>query len=155
TVAGLAEAMRPATAPAAASEPFALVPADDRASLGPGLADAYPITSLQLGMLFHSGRYHSVSGATVRRPFDQERLVAALTRLLENHEVLRTSFAVTGHAVPLALVHRSAPLRLTVTDLRGRKPEAVAAALAAMRAQEERTPLAAGAAPLIRFRVAV
>ncbi|MEU4338107.1 amino acid adenylation domain-containing protein [Micromonospora lupini] len=141
--------------------PFGILDAADRELLPVGLADAYPATALQLGMLFHSdeadgvARYHAVSVATVPLAFDRERMHAALTRLLARHETLRTSFDLTGYSVPLQLVHQSVRTPLTVVDLRGRDRAAQRDAVAAMVDREERSPFPADVAPLIRFRVAV
>ena len=145
--------------PDPATEPFSLIKDTDREAIKADVVDAHPVTSMQLGMLFHTESaaahpiYHSVSHTTVKLPFDYKRMAGSLTRILETHEVLRTSFDVTSYSEPLALVHRSASPPMTVIDLGGRAPEAVRAALTAMLVLERRTPLPVGEAPLIRFRM--
>ncbi|MEV1025601.1 amino acid adenylation domain-containing protein [Streptomyces sp. NPDC050264] len=105
-----------------AHEPFALLSPGDRAGIGPGVTDAYPLTRLQAGMFFHSersGLYHNVKAYTLRGPFDARRWREAVSGLTESHELLRTSFALTGFSEPVQLVHARVPVPLTVEDLRG------------------------------------
>ena len=44
--------------------------------------------------------------------------VIALSRLIQRHPILRTSFHIAGFSEPLQLVHRQSHFRLTVEDLR-------------------------------------
>jgi amino acid adenylation domain-containing protein len=109
----------------AASEPFSLISPADRARLRGDVEDAYPLTRLQSGLLFHSlynaeaGVYHNLLSLHIQAPFERMKLMGAVAMLLERHEILRTSFDMTSHSEPLQLVHRSASLRVEVDDLRG------------------------------------
>ncbi|MCY9785275.1 amino acid adenylation domain-containing protein [Nocardiopsis sp. EMB25] len=129
TVRGLAAAIGRrggATAPRdTAHPPFALVSHVDRARLE-GRADAFPVTRLQLGLLFHSRRtqesavYKDVFRYSIEMPWDARHLRAAFDRLVARHPVLRSSFALTGYSEPLQIVDRHAPSGgLETTDLRG------------------------------------
>ncbi|MEV6237842.1 amino acid adenylation domain-containing protein [Lentzea sp. NPDC051838] len=105
------------------SEPFSLLGKEDRALLPPGIVDAYPATQLQLGMIFHTdldpaqGTFHDLIRYSIALPFDQAVLTGLISDMIASHEVLRTSFAVTGYSRPLQLVHVSGSVNLTVHDL--------------------------------------
>ncbi|MGV9451899.1 amino acid adenylation domain-containing protein [Streptomyces sp. NPDC003635] len=128
TVARIAELVtgRPAPAEAVRTvEPFALVPDADRAQLPEGLADAYPLSQVQLGMvvemLTDDGKhpYHNVTSFRIRdeRPFSLDALKEAAAVVVARHEVLRTSVALTGYSVPLQLVHADAEMPVGARDL--------------------------------------
>ncbi|HKT05908.1 MAG TPA: AMP-binding protein, partial [Rugosimonospora sp.] len=125
TVARLASTLAgPAAAAPVAVEPFSLVRAADCAALPPGLADAYPVTRGQLGMLVEGiagGRYQNVSAFRIRdgEPFDAGALRQAVDLVVGRHETLRTSFALHGFSEPLQLVHARAQAPVSTQDLRG------------------------------------
>ncbi len=124
--------------------PFALLdPAAER-RLPEGVEDAYPLTRMQAGMLFHSeygeeaGLYHNVRSLEIEGPLSLAALAGAAAELLSRHAVLRTSFDLARRGEPLQLVWRSVPVPLRVVDLAalpaGRRGEAEARWLAAERA---------------------
>ncbi|MFG3712381.1 amino acid adenylation domain-containing protein, partial [Micromonospora sp. NPDC047730] len=123
TVAELAELLtaRPAAEPEPTVTPFALVGDADRAALPAGVVDAYPCTQGQLGMLVElladteQNHYHNVTSYRVRDEgeFSLDALRAAAALLVRRHEVLRTSFDLTGYSVPMQLVHATAELAVT------------------------------------------
>ncbi|SES35040.1 amino acid adenylation domain-containing protein [Lentzea xinjiangensis] len=99
-------------------EPFALAPASlDRT----GLADAYPLTPLQTGMLFHSldagsGDYTRQFVLDLDGPLDADRLAAAWASVVAAHPVLRTTCAWTQGAEPVQVVrHTGGGLAVTGT----------------------------------------
>ncbi|MFD5142630.1 amino acid adenylation domain-containing protein [Streptomyces sp. NPDC058401] len=141
-------------------EPFALLTAEDRAALPEGLEDAYPMTRLQAGMLYHSdlpsagGRvYHNVASYLVEAPFTEAAWRTTIDVLAARHEMLRTSFDPHGFTEPLQLVHRGARPEITFEDLYGLDPEAQDTAVAARYAAERDRPFAWERPPLIRFHV--
>jgi surfactin family lipopeptide synthetase A len=111
------------SATAVASEPFDLLPAEDRALLPAGVVDAYPATQLQLGMIYHTESdpaqavFHDLIRYRVDLPLDEAALRDLLAGMVDEHEVLKTSFALTGYSVPLQLVHDHGSTDLTVHDL--------------------------------------
>ncbi|MEV7098320.1 amino acid adenylation domain-containing protein [Amycolatopsis sp. NPDC051045] len=117
-------------------EPFALLDPADRARLPEGLADAYPLTMLQAGMLHEMlaqpriGAYHNVTDLkiTVADRFDRAAFQAAMDRLVRAHDTLRTSIDLVSYREPLQLVHHDAELRVGYRDLRGLDPAAQRAA---------------------------
>jgi hypothetical protein len=113
-----------------------------------------------MAMLFYGDdqdakAYHSVSSATVNRPFDRERMIRCLRVLLARHETLRTRFDLAGFSVPLQLVQCEAPVRLTVDDLSGRPADEQETAVAALLDRERAETLDYESAPMIRFRAIV
>ncbi|MFI5799711.1 amino acid adenylation domain-containing protein [Streptomyces sp. NPDC051677] len=162
TIRRLAEVatVREAAAEVPRAEPFRLVAAQDRPRLPAGLADAYPMTRLQLGMFFHTslsasgtGVYHNTSAYRLRAAWSEDAWVTAVAAVCARHDVLRTSFALHGFSEPLQLVHAAVPPPVTFEDLRGLTPGERAAAVTARRAHEAATPFDRERAPLIRFHV--
>jgi len=62
--------------------------------------------------------YNDTVLVSVERPLDQARLTSAVARIQERHEILRTSFALTGGG-PEQRIHPPGPLPLRWVDLRG------------------------------------
>ncbi|MFJ9819537.1 amino acid adenylation domain-containing protein [Streptomyces sp. NPDC101151] len=112
-------------------EPFAMIGAADRAALPADVTDAYPISRIQAGMLIemHGGsgenRYHNITSFRIRDelPFDPDAFRRACDLITERHEVMRTSFALSGCSEPLQLVHAAARMPFVHVDLR-QLPEA-------------------------------
>ncbi|MGW0323861.1 amino acid adenylation domain-containing protein [Nocardia sp. NPDC003183] len=123
TIAELAERAGTGAVVATALAPFELVAGIDRARLR-HVVDAYPLTRLQLGMLFHSREraesslYHDVFRYSLRMPWDEAALRAATSRSVARHPMLRTSFELAGYSEPLQLVHAYLDPPLTIVDLR-------------------------------------
>lgn len=107
------------------TEPFSLVSASDRDQLPPEIEDAYPLTRLQSGMLYHmtltpeASLYHNVNSLRVKGPFNIEAMQEATQHMAARQPVLRTSFDFGTYSEPLQLVHKSAFLPVEVEDLRG------------------------------------
>ncbi|HYP25734.1 MAG TPA: amino acid adenylation domain-containing protein, partial [Blastocatellia bacterium] len=127
TIAELARGLQLSGMPAASeaiSEPFSLLSAEDRAKLPDGIVDAYPLTMLQAGMLFHveltpeSPVYQNINSYHLRARFVPEVFQEAVHRVVARHPILRTSFDMTSYSEPLQLVHESAYLEVKVEDLR-------------------------------------
>ena len=96
------------------TEPFALLPLIDRASLADA-EDAFPATALALGMLYHSIEradstvYKDVFRYRVALPWREAEFTQAFDRLVERHPALRSSFELTGHSVPVQVVRGRVP----------------------------------------------
>ncbi|MFI9005973.1 amino acid adenylation domain-containing protein [Actinosynnema sp. NPDC053489] len=107
-------------------EPFSLLDPADRARLPEGLADAYPLTMLQAGMLHemladpHRAAYHNVTDLKITVPdFDLAAFQAAADEVVRRHDILRSSIDLVGFREPLQLVHPTAQLPVGYSDLRG------------------------------------
>ncbi|UXY15519.1 amino acid adenylation domain-containing protein [Chitiniphilus purpureus] len=116
------------------------------------LADLYPLSPMQSGLLFHSVLDPTDTAYVNQLRVDFEgldvaRFKAAWQTLFERHEVLRTGFVQGTH--PLQWVARSVPLPLAECDWRARAD--LAAALDALAGDEHRRGFALAEPPLMRF----
>ncbi|MFD8449198.1 amino acid adenylation domain-containing protein [Streptomyces coelicoflavus] len=121
-----------------------------------GIQDVYPLLPTQEGILFHhlmdpDNDPYLVS--TLYRADDEEacaRFIAALQRIVDRHDVMRTAVLTAGLPEPVQVVHRTAriPVERTVLDA-GRDFEEQARELLA---RQERMSL--DSAPLLRLVVA-
>ncbi|MFJ3090868.1 amino acid adenylation domain-containing protein [Streptomyces sp. NPDC086838] len=163
TVAALAELATGRPAPDAATtaltRPFALVADEDRDRLPAGLADAYPLSQVQLGMVveMQSGdsrhKYHNVVSVRVRdeQSFSEDALRTAAAVLTDRHEVLRTSLDLTSYSVPMQLVHTDAAPDVTCREVRGLSEQELGASMRRFTADERARLFDLGAAPLLRL----
>ncbi|MCW3814407.1 non-ribosomal peptide synthetase [Micromonospora sp. DR5-3] len=138
-------------------ERFTLVAAADRELLPEGLADAYPMTALQQGMVYHCeltgdpAMYHNVTAHRITAPLDAAALRAALAGLVAAHPVLRTGFALGAYSEPLQLVHADVPVEVPVTDLTDTDPQTRRARVDDLVAQERVRPFDWARPPLLRL----
>jgi amino acid adenylation domain-containing protein len=126
----------------------------------PNVADIYPLSPLQEGMLFHSrlaprsGAYLEQAALRVRGPMQPETYARAWQAVVDLHPALRTSFAWENVARPLQLVHRSVTLPTVLHDWRGLPAAEREARLAELRVTEQAAGFDLAHAPLIRLAVA-
>ena len=98
--------------------------ADALAAEHPGIADAYPLTPMQQGLLFHSlyepggSLYHEQLVVTISGELDAARLTAAWQRLAARHPILAGTVVSEGAAEPLLLVPSAARVEVTQHDWR-------------------------------------
>ncbi|NBH02943.1 non-ribosomal peptide synthetase, partial [Amycolatopsis sp. SID8362] len=159
TIAGLAEHVESSGADEAAPPRLGLVSAVDRVRLG-DVEDAFPLTRLQQGLLYHSREagstvYEDVFRYRLRVPWDEPEFRKAVTRLARRHPALRTSFHPGEYAEPLQIVHRGVPGALEVADLRGTARAAAEAEVLAHIERRRRHDYAFGTPPLYLFRAHV
>ncbi|WP_030385718.1 non-ribosomal peptide synthetase [Streptomyces sp. NRRL S-241] len=118
--------------------------------------DAYPLTRLQSGMLYHShldttgNTYHDLSSLKISGPFDASRLRSVLAALLAGHDILRSGVELTRFSEPMQLVHDHVEPPLTVEDLTGLTAVDQDAHIALWRAGEKARPFDLAAPPLLR-----
>ncbi|HEY0602095.1 MAG TPA: amino acid adenylation domain-containing protein, partial [Herpetosiphonaceae bacterium] len=162
TIRVLARELQHADADAASAEqsrPFSLIAEADRARMPESVEDAYPLTQLQAGMLFHSeysaesAVYHNVNTLRLQGRFDGDALQAATRQLTTRHTMLRTAFDLTSFSRPLQLVQRHAEIPIRIMDLRALPPDRQEQELAAWFEAERRQKFDWTHAPLIRFQV--
>ncbi|CAM2064438.1 Amino acid adenylation domain-containing protein [Sulfidibacter corallicola] len=110
------------------TEPFELIGEADRALMPADVEDAYPLSAVQLGMLFHMQAtkdspsppdYHNLNTFEIQVPFHLEPFQRAVDVVCLRHPILRTSFDLTRYSEPMQLVHRDARLEVAWEDLRG------------------------------------
>ncbi|MVO88580.1 amino acid adenylation domain-containing protein [Streptomyces sp. p1417] len=149
--------------PAPDLAPFALVPEEIRDSLlrSGNVEDAFPLTRLQLGLIYHSDAqegsavYHDVFHYSFRLPWAEDSFRSAFDQLVARHPALRSSLDLGGHAEPLQVVHRQVTGGLTVVDQRGMPRADADAAVDAYIEQQRHLCYDLSAAPLCHFRVHV
>ncbi|MET0264269.1 MAG: amino acid adenylation domain-containing protein, partial [Duganella sp.] len=132
----------------------------DRALLPAEVEDAYPMTLLQRGMVFHNqyrhdaGLYHDVISICVTVPaWDEALLRTVLAAMSVRHPVLRTSFDMSGYSEALQLVWRHAGTPLQVIDLQGQDSAAQDQLVAQFVDAERTRAFDLASAPLLRIVV--
>jgi amino acid adenylation domain-containing protein len=144
-----------------AARPFSLISEADRARMPESVEDAYPLTSLQQGMMFHteftrdSAAYHNIAGYHLRAPLDPEKLDRAVQVIGERHPVLRTSFDLTSNSQPLQLVHRSARIPVNFEDISMLSEDEQEAAIERWMDEEKERKFDWTTPPLLRFQIHV
>ena len=138
-------------------QPFALISEEARRKLPSALDDAYPLSRLQAGMVFHSEFSPDyivyVTSLRLRLPLDIEKLQYALDQMANRHEMLRTSFALNGFSEPLQFVHQTTHLPLVVEDLRHLATDEQQSQIAELITTEMRRRFDWTTAPLLRFHL--
>ncbi|MDD5275160.1 MAG: amino acid adenylation domain-containing protein [Methylovulum sp.] len=139
--------------------PFGLISEADRALLPDTVEDAYPLSTLQAGMIFHSeydnAAYHLVDSIDLRSGLDAQALQTAIRQTTARHPALRTAFAMGSYSEPLQLVYRADAILadVTIEDWRDLSAGAQQAQFNAWLEQEKSKPFSISKAPLIRFHV--
>jgi aryl carrier-like protein len=117
--------------------------------------NAYPMTSLQQGILYHAldaaseGAYVVQWRFRLKGQFDMARFRNAWRLLIERHEALRTIFQWTGVEEPMQVIVERADSAITEEDAAS---GARLATEAAIFDEERRTPFDLSKAPLMRIR---
>jgi amino acid adenylation domain-containing protein len=159
TVHELAQAVATVSAqalPLPHTTPFSLLTPQDRQRLPATVEDAYPLATLQAGMLFHSqwntdtATYHDVFSFHLQLPYDVAAFTQALQRLVARHPILRTSFDLGSYSEPLQLVHQQVYVPVQVEDLRNCPQALQEQVLAAWKATEKTQHFDWRTAPLLR-----
>ena len=110
--------------PAVPAMPFSLISSADRERLPETVEDAYPISYLQIGILFHadydpqSPVYYNIGSYHLQARMDEEKWKVVLQQTVARHPVLRTSFHLGSYSEPLQLVHREPAIHPAIFDLR-------------------------------------
>jgi amino acid adenylation domain-containing protein len=151
---------------ASAPAPFALTGLDAQAlaralPARERLEDAYPLSPMQEGMLFHTrlrpgtGIYLMQQHYSWSGPLDVARVTEAWRLVAERHPILRTSFVWEELERPLQCVHRSVDFRdvVQLLDLRGLDQTTQEARVRETLEAELVTGLDLAVAPLMRVRL--
>jgi len=143
--------------PETAVKPFELINIKDHAALD--AIDAWPLTELQKGMLFHSEyeqgseAYLDVFSHHLRIAIDREKLTNACKAVVSRHPMLRSSIHLSGFSEPLQLVHQNAPARVYYEDLQTLAPAAQDARISEWIHKEGHRPFNLTEPSLIRFGI--
>jgi amino acid adenylation domain-containing protein len=150
---------RPAGEPAATTTtPFAGLSRADIAALPADAVDAYPLSTLQAGLLYEiavrdAAVYHDVSGYRYDLPLDTALFLRAAAETARRHPMLRTSFHPGGFSEPLQVVHREAPDWCAVVDLTDADPKDQQAHIERTVAAELAAGFPEGTPGLVRMRL--
>ncbi|SCL25323.1 non-ribosomal peptide synthetase [Micromonospora inyonensis] len=159
TVAELAPLAKPVDATDRRREPFSLVSEQDRAALPKGLEDAYPMSVLQAGMVYHMTLdtenlpYHNVNVFRVGAPFHEAAFRQAVADTVTRHSIMRTAFDLSTYSEPMQLVYPTADLPVEVEDLRGMSAAEQEEYLLGVLDRERRSTFSPGDVPLLRYLV--
>ena len=131
-----------------------------RVADGREIEDAYPLSPLQQGLLYHSlaepeaGFYLEQLSCSLHGDLDEAAFERAWQRAVDRHPVLRTSFSWEEDLeTPLQIVERQAVLKLASEDWRELAPEERAERLDRHRALDRTTPFDLRHAPLTRVHL--
>jgi hypothetical protein len=125
----------------------------------PRAPDAYPLTPIQRGMLFHSVSaqdsdvYVQQLSSPLLGDLRIEDFQSAWEELLARHGVLRTAFAWKGLPEPLQVLGPRVKLPLEVLDWRDVPAEDRAAALTGLEKAERKRGFDLSRAPLMRLKL--
>jgi amino acid adenylation domain-containing protein len=102
-------------------QPFSLISEKDYQELPSGLDDAYPLSLLQAGLVFHSNNNPDAYAAYVtsyclKSYFDSKQFYQALHSTVQSHPMLRTSFDFVNFTNPLQLIHKSVSVNFKQMD---------------------------------------
>ncbi|MFD8499255.1 amino acid adenylation domain-containing protein [Amycolatopsis sp. NPDC059657] len=140
-------------------KPFELLNPVDLERLPADVVDAYPLSRVQVGMLFEmqssevDGNYHNVTSFRIRdpKPFSAELFQAAVDLVVARHEILRVSMDLTGYSEPIQIVHPSASIKVDSLDFSYLSDADQETALREMMAAERNHMFDLAKPPLIRF----
>lgn len=146
---------RQAEATAASTTPFCLLDPADRAMLPADIEDAWPLTMLQSGMIYHTmleeetSVYHDLFDYTLAAPVDLARVRQAWRLICARHPQLRAAFDLATFSQPLQLICANAQIPVEIVNLstlpRPQQDEAIGEWIAAEKCRGfdlERGPLA-------------
>lgn len=102
-------------------KPFDLITHDISKQLPDDVENAYPLSKIQEGLVFHS-RFSVdyevyVMGLFVSIVFDPDAIKEVLSYLVRKYQVLRTSYELTKYGKAIQLVHRIAEIPVEVIDI--------------------------------------
>ncbi len=108
---------------------FGLLSQKDRLLVPEGVENAYPLSRLQMGMLYHmilDGRgegpsdYHNLTSfeCKFKQSFCFEYLKQSVEDVVKAHENLRVSFDLDSFSVPMQLVHKNVEAKVYYHDIR-------------------------------------
>ncbi|GAX43747.1 amino acid adenylation domain-containing protein [Tolypothrix sp. NIES-4075] len=135
-----------------------LLSESDRLRLPKDAENAYPLSSLQAGMLYHSQMhpdsaiFHQIFTFDLRLPYSEESWKKAIADICLAHPVLRTSFHWTGYSTPIQIVHREVELPLTICDLRQVETQNFASVQEWIKSEKTKS-FNVSQAPLFRFQI--
>ena len=122
------------------------------------IEDAYPLSPLQEGLLFHAvnepgSGVHVLQIDGELEDLDRDAFEQAWQTVVERHPILRTAFVWEKAKEPFQVVGRQVRLPIERLDWRALTPDARRCELVALRARERRRGFKLSKAPLMRLYV--
>jgi len=120
------------------------------------IADFYPLSPMQQGMLFHSrlapesGMYVEQLSCLLKGSLDAAALARAWQRVVDRHPILRTGFVSEGLKEPVQAVHKQVQITLDEQDWTGLSPDEQERRLEAFLEEDRRKGFNLSKPPLIR-----
>ncbi len=142
--------------------PFALLDTAQRDALATerdDLTDAYPLSRLQAGMVFHAGfgdgddHYLDLISYRVALPYQAAVFEQSWQRLHARHAVLRTDFQLGDGDAPFQRVHRQIRPKTQYIDLRGQDEATQNQSFERWQRSQAQAALPFDQAPLLRVTV--
>ena len=102
---------------------FSLLQENDINLLPNDSVDAYPMSSLQLGMIYHSNYapdsavYLDIFRYKINVIYENDCFMGSLQQLVNAHPILRTTFHLNTYSIPVQIVHKSISPSVTIKDL--------------------------------------
>jgi amino acid adenylation domain-containing protein len=157
TIADLAKAIALIGGVHSNMSPEAAVAHLDSIQLPAGIEDAYAVTLLQMGMVYHNqlsgqqGMYHDVFSTLLTVPdWDEDALRVVLDAVSRKHPALRTGFDLHRYSEPMQLVHATASIPLIVVDIKDADAQAQDRIVDEFIERERKTVFALDEPPLLR-----
>ena len=135
-----------------------LISAADKQLLPKDAEDAYPLSSLQGGMLYYSelhpdsAIFHQIFTFDLHLSYSESAWKKAVSDICLAHPVLKSSFHWTGYSTPIQIVHKEVELPLTIVDLRNLKANAPTQVAAWIELEKNRA-FDITKSPLFRFQI--
>ncbi len=155
TIAALASVAKP-MAPPSAQMPDSLG-SQPALELDGDIEDAYPLSSAQEGMLYHSldtpeiGVYVQQFTCLLQGDVRPDELLRSWQQVIDHHPVLRTAFPWVDSDRPMQAVYRHIDVPFREEDLRGLTPAAQTLRLEAFFRTDREQGFSPSVAPLLRF----
>jgi|GEM_PF-1333719 len=138
---------------------FSLISPQEKTLLPDDIVDAFPMSTLQKGFVFHSEHhpdayfYQVVYSFKIQAKFEIEAFQKAVNELIQRHAMLRTSFNLGDFSEPMQLVHNKAENTVKVEDIRHLNEEQQNDYIEKSIVSEEHTSFVWDNPPLLRFIV--
>ncbi len=102
--------------------PFALIGEEDRGKIPSDAEDAFPLSQLQAGMLYHrqlnpdTAIYIDIFSFHMRLPWRDNVWPDIFQKLIDSHSMLRASFHFAEFSEPLQIIHNRAAAQYSIED---------------------------------------
>jgi amino acid adenylation domain-containing protein len=163
TIRRLAEVMktRRTTVTGPAETPFCLVDAADREKLPADVDDAWPLTMLQSGMIYHTmlqektSVYHDIFDFELAAKVHPDQVHEVVRSIFALHPQLRSTFDLDNFSQPLQIVHADAAVPLEIIDVTPLPRQQQDGAIERWIAAEKQRQFDVRHGPLVRLRAHV